>query len=674
MAGSTQTYLRELAGCGVATLFNQASLTMYLVIDAQLSLAKAEPYHYISLRNPASSSPTHFYLFASFLILGVGPEFSRRLNKIQGRQISNPDRLQRPLVDHPTIWLIFDLNLLDHTSLWLGVLRVACPTTTSSTSLECMIMLAVAGSSSIPKDRLDDQATGTWRGGERCPCNRWRTTPYPGPRTSFYWEAGFHRRRTVRTYTQTTWACTRTRGATPAPAPTRTLVSPLSLGPRTRSCSHSPALGQTAYSMVTLARGVERSCAGRGLEAPMGGGRGIRSSAAWCRLRVRFTSLLAHVVLPPRSWTLTLTLPADSKTTGFSATATYIITTSSTSVEPTIALAASRFRRIVRVLILRNVHDPNEIPPEAPAGLGLGLGQENRDKINMTAGEFDVSRAVHEHDADDTERTISVLRPQLVHVAERHCPQAMRTTSIDPVASLKPTNIPNDDCDLPRGYVSRRREAHLCCTSPSSPCPAPLSTSRRPSLRSVFSAGVSVGGVLAKLSAIKHRMVVEAGGLEEWHEERYGVQGRVALGRRVVPLAKAAPRQHTLQLSSLVFLPEHGSTPARPRAELLARTRTDDAAPPRGPVLGIAPTPHPHDLKRAEPLSSSFPRRRHPRTTTSARARTLSTSESHALHPHPEPYLLLHSLLLLHPAFHPRTICSPSAHDVLATRPLTLAG
>ncbi|KAF8130924.1 hypothetical protein K438DRAFT_2032077 [Mycena galopus ATCC 62051] len=26
----------------------------------------------------------------------------------------------------------------------------------------------------------------------------------------------------------------------------------------------------------------------------------------------------------------------------------------------------------------------------------------------------------------------------------------MRTTSTDPVASLRPTNIPNDDCDLPR--------------------------------------------------------------------------------------------------------------------------------------------------------------------------------------------------------------------------------
>ncbi|KAF8144986.1 hypothetical protein K438DRAFT_1992238 [Mycena galopus ATCC 62051] len=166
----------------------------------------------------------------------------------------------------------------------------------------------------------------------------------------------------------------------------------------------------------------------------------------------------------------------------------------------------------------------------------------------------------------------------------------MRTTSTDPVASLKPTNIPNDDCDVPRGWVGRRREAHLRCISPSSPCPAPLSTFRRPSLRSVISssiddsqhrdvAGVSAGGVLEKLSTVKHRMVVEARTLEAWHEERYGVQGRVVLGRRVVPLTKTALRQHTLQLSSRAFLPEHGSTPARPRAELLARTRTDDVAP-----------------------------------------------------------------------------------------------
>ncbi|KAF8144573.1 hypothetical protein K438DRAFT_1782701 [Mycena galopus ATCC 62051] len=240
------------------------------------------------------------------------------------------------------------------------------------------------------------------------------------------------------------------------------------------------------------------------------------------------------------------------------ATATYAITTSSTSLEPTIALAActyicslspdqklvdyweaARFRSITGIVrvILSNVHDPNEIPPEAPAGLGLGLGQENHDKINMTAGEFDVSRAMHEHDADATERTNTGTR-----------------------------------------------------------------------------GGVSAGGVLGKLSAVKHRMVVGAGALEAWHEERYGVQGRVVLGRRVVALAKAAPRQHTLQLSLLAFLPEHGSTPARPRAELLARTRTDDAAPLRGPVLGIAPPPRPRQL-----LGSSFPRRRHPRTATSAR-------------------------------------------------------
>ncbi|KAF8144591.1 hypothetical protein K438DRAFT_1782718 [Mycena galopus ATCC 62051] len=67
-------------------------------------------------------------------------------------------------------------------------------------------------------------------------------------------------------------------------------------------------------------------------------------------------------------------------------------------------LETARFRSttgIVRV-ILSNVHDLNEIPPEAPAGLELGLGQEKHDKIT---GELDVSRAVHEHDADTTERS-----------------------------------------------------------------------------------------------------------------------------------------------------------------------------------------------------------------------------------------------------------------------------
>ncbi|KAF8135237.1 hypothetical protein K438DRAFT_1997476 [Mycena galopus ATCC 62051] len=146
-------------------------------------------------------------------------------------------------------------------------------------------------------------------------------------------------------------------------------------------------------------------------------------------------------------------------------------------------------------------------------------------------------------------------------------------------------------------------------------------------------------------------MVVEARALEEWHEERYGVQGRVVLGRRVVPLAKAAPRQHTLQLSLLAFLPEHGSTPARPRQNFL---------------LAHAPTtPHP----RADPYSESHPHppslegatRAPPPAPAPAHFPPLSLTPCTRTRNHtcfPTPYCFIRRPILVRFAPHPHTSCS----------------
>ncbi|KAF8144588.1 hypothetical protein K438DRAFT_2101687 [Mycena galopus ATCC 62051] len=258
---------------------DETSLTMYLFNDTQLSLEKAESYNSIPLRNSASSPPTHFISPLSW----VSPR----------------------------------------------------GTTTSSTSLESMIMLAVAAARFRSITLTTRPRRGTAASGVLA------TVDTPRIRTGSSSDGAVSRRGPALALAP----ASSPDGARPhlhsdhlslhsdlqgsTSTSTRTHPS-LSLRPCMRSRLHSPALGRAAYSMVALARGVERNYAGRGLEAPVGGGRGsrkgararfctraricqgIRPSPAWRSLRVRFTSPLAHVVLLPRSWTLALTLPMDS--------------------------------------------------------------------------------------------------------------------------------------------------------------------------------------------------------------------------------------------------------------------------------------------------------------------------------------------------------------------------